>query len=296
MNSSIVYVYLGIVMIIVLATTFYVRTIKTKLDTKVDAMFQLVQSLVNEVNLLKSSQLAHSKPKEVIQLDINSSNNKLVVTENQNSANEDSDDEDSANEDSDDEDSAGEDSDDEDSAGEDSAGEESAGEESDDKSYDSLGIDNNKDLFKKTVQMTNDSPHQVNMQSELTQQVAQQLAQQVAVQEVSVDLPEKSVDIQEVSVNLPEVSGDLPEVSGDLPEVSGDLPEKSVDIQEVSVDLPKVSVDLQEVDVEIKAVQLESSETDYDNLTVKQLKEMVSKKGGKVTGKKKGELIEFLLS
>ena len=262
MNSSIVYVYLGIVMIIVLATTFYVRTIKTKLDTKVDAMFQLVQSLVNEVNLLKSSQLAHSKPKEVIQLDINSSNNKLVVTENQNSA--------------------GEDSDDEDSAGEDSAGEESAGEESDDKSYDSLGIDNNKDLFKKTVQMTNDSPHQVNMQSELTQQVAQQLAQQVAVQEVSVDLPEKSVDIQEVSVNLPEVSGDLPE--------------KSVDIQEVSVDLPKVSVDLQEVDVEIKAVQLESSETDYDNLTVKQLKEMVSKKGGKVTGKKKGELIEFLLS
>ena len=284
MNSSIVYVYLGIVMIIVLATTFYVRTIKTKLDTKVDAMFQLVQSLVNEVNLLKSSQLAHSKPKEVIQLDINSSNNKLVVTENQNSANEDSDDEDSANEDSDDEDSAGEDSDDEDSAGEDSAGE-----ESDDKSYDSLGIDNNKDLFKKTVQMTNDSPHQVNMQSELTQQVAQQLAQQVAVQEVSVDLPEKSVDIQEVSVNLPEVSGDLPEVSVDLPEVSVDLPK-------VSVDLPKVSVDLQEVDVEIKAVQLESSETEYDNLTVKQLKEMVSKKGGKVTGKKKGELIEFLLS
>ena len=75
----------------------------------------------------------------------------------------------------------------------------------------------------------------------------------------------------------------------DIQEVSGDL-------QEVSVDLPEVSVDLQEVDVEIKAVQLESSETEYDNLTVKQLKEMVSKKGGKVTGKKKGELIEFLLS
>ena len=271
MNSSIVYVYLGIVMIIVLATTFYVRTIKTKLDTKVDAMFQLVQSLVNEVNLLKSSQLAHSKPKEVIQLDINSSNNKLVVTENQNSAGEDSDDEDSA-------------------------GEDSAGENSDDESYDSLGIENNKDLFKKTVQMTNDSPHQVNMQSELTQQVAQQLAQQVAVQEVSVDLPEVSGDLPEVSGDLPEVSGDLPEKSMDIQEVSVDLPEKSVDIQEVSVDLPEVSVDLQEVDVEIKAVQLESSETEYDNLTVKQLKEMVSKKGGKVTGKKKGELIEFLLS
>ena len=276
MNSSIVYVYLGIVMIIVLATTFYVRTIKTKLDTKVDAMFQLVQSLVNEVNLLKSSQLAHSKPKEVIQLDINSSNNKLVVTENQNSAGEDSDDEDSADEDSD--------------------GEDSAGENSDDESYDSLGIENNKDLFKKTVQMTNDSPHQVNMQSELTQQVAQQLAQQVAVQEVSVDLPEVSGDLPEVSGDLPEVSGDLPEKSMDIQEVSVDLPEKSVDIQEVSVDLPEVSVDLQEVDVEIKAVQLESSETEYDNLTVKQLKEMVSKKGGKVTGKKKGELIEFLLS
>ena len=281
MNSSIVYVYLGIVMIIVLATTFYVRTIKTKLDTKVDAMFQLVQSLVNEVNLLKSSQLAHSKPKEVIQLDINSSNNKLVVTENQNSAGEDSDDEDSAGEDS---------------AAEDSAGEDSAGENSDDESYDSLGIENNKDLFKKTVQMTNDSPHQVNMQSELTQQVAQQLAQQVAVQEVSVDLPEVSGDLPEVSGDLPEVSGDLPEKSMDIQEVSVDLPEKSVDIQEVSVDLPEVSVDLQEVDVEIKAVQLESSETEYDNLTVKQLKEMVSKKGGKVTGKKKGELIEFLLS
>ena len=74
MNSSIVYVYLGIVMIIVLATTFYVRTIKTKLDTKVDAMFQLVQSLVNEVNLLKVGQRGGSKPNEVIQLDINSSN------------------------------------------------------------------------------------------------------------------------------------------------------------------------------------------------------------------------------
>ena len=74
MNSSIIYVYLGIVMIIVLATTFYVRTIKSKLDTKVDAMFQLVQSLVNEVNQLKTGQSSVSKPKEVIELDINSSN------------------------------------------------------------------------------------------------------------------------------------------------------------------------------------------------------------------------------
>ena len=50
-----IYLYLGIVMIITLATTFYVRTIKTKLDTKVDAMFQLVQSMVQEVNQLKQS-------------------------------------------------------------------------------------------------------------------------------------------------------------------------------------------------------------------------------------------------
>ena len=56
MNSSIIYVYLGIVMIIVLATAFYVRSIKSKLDTKVDAMFQLIQSLVNEVNQIKMSQ------------------------------------------------------------------------------------------------------------------------------------------------------------------------------------------------------------------------------------------------
>ena len=32
-------------MIIVLATAFYVRTIKSKLDTKVDAMFQLISNM-----------------------------------------------------------------------------------------------------------------------------------------------------------------------------------------------------------------------------------------------------------
>ena len=251
MNSSIVYVYLGIVMIIVLATTFYVRTIKTKLDTKVDAMFQLVQSLVNEVNQLKSSQFASSKPKEVIELDINSSNNKIVVTENQESGDEESDDEES---------------DDEESGDEESGDEESGDEESVDE-----------DLFKKTVHIINESPHQVNMHSEVSQAVSQDI-QDVKVQEVSVDLHEVSVDLPEVSVDLPEVSVDLPEVSVDLPVVSVDLPE--VDVEEV----------------EIKAVQLESDEINYEKLTVKDLKEMVTKKGGKVTGKKKGELIEFLLS
>ena len=52
--NSMIYIYLGVVMIVVLTTTFYVRTIKNKLDTKVDAMFQLVQSLVAEVQMLKS--------------------------------------------------------------------------------------------------------------------------------------------------------------------------------------------------------------------------------------------------
>ena len=103
MNSSIIYVYLGIVMIIVLATTFYVRTIKSKLDTKVDAMFQLVQSLVNEVNQLKMGQSNVSKPKEVIELDINSSNKQVTYSES--SDNETSDSETSESEDEDDNDS-----------------------------------------------------------------------------------------------------------------------------------------------------------------------------------------------
>tara|TARA_R110001599_G_scaffold29558_1_gene100880 strand:- start:115 stop:723 length:609 start_codon:yes stop_codon:yes gene_type:complete len=202
-------------MIIVLATTFYVRTIKTKLDTKVDAMFQLVQSLVNEVNQLKSTQVAPSTPKEVIQLDINSSN-KLVVSENEHSAGEDSDDEDSDDEDSDDE------------------------------SYDdSSGSENDEDFLKKTVQITNDSPHEVNMHSDVAQEVIQEVAQEL-VQEV---------DLQ--------------------------------------------AVDLQAVDIQIKSVQLdatESSDISFDSLNVKELKELVIKKGGKVTGKKKNDLIEFLLS
>jgi hypothetical protein len=233
MNSSIVYVYLGIVMIIVLATTFYVRTIKTKLDTKVDAMFQLVQSLVNEVNQLKSSQLSSSKPKEVIQLDINSSNNKLQVSEHEESDDEESDDE-----------------------------------ESDDESYDNSDSDNEKELLNKTIDLSNDSPHQVNMHSE----VAHEVAHEVAVQEVAV----QEVAVQEVAVQ----------------EVAQEVAVQELDIHEVSLDLPEVDVE----EVEIKAVQLESNEIKYEKLTVKELKEMVTKKGGKANGKKKGELIEFLLS
>lgn len=234
MNSSIVYVYLGIVMIIVLATTFYVRTIKTKLDTKVDAMFQLVQSLVNEVNQLKSSQVSSSKHKEVIQLDINSSNNKLHVSDQ----------------------------------------EESDDEESDDDSYDSSDSENEQELLNKTINLSNDSPHQVNMHSEVAQEVAQEVAvHEVAVEEVAV----QEVALQEVAVEEVAVQ---------------EVAVQEVDIHEVSLGLPEVDVE----EVEIKAVQLESSETEYEKLTVKQLKEMVTKKGGKATGKKKGELIEFLLS
>ena len=101
MNLSIIYVYLGIVLIIVLATTFYVRTIKSKLDTKVDAMFQLVQSLVSEVNKLKMSDNGVSKTKEVIKLDINSSDNQDTYSEN--SENESSESESSESESSDNE-------------------------------------------------------------------------------------------------------------------------------------------------------------------------------------------------
>jgi hypothetical protein len=243
MNSSIVYVYLGIVMIIVLATTFYVRTIKTKLDTKVDAMFQLVQSLVNEVNQLKSSQLSSSKPKEVIQLDINSSNNKLQVSEHEESDDEESDDE-----------------------------------ESDDESYDSSDSDNEKELLNKTIDLSNDSPHQVNMHSEVAHEVAHEVAQEVAVQEVAVqEVAVQEVAVQEVAVQEVAVQ---------------EVAVQELDIHEVSLDLPEVDVE----EVEIKAVQLESNEIKYEKLTVKELKEMVTKKGGKANGKKKGELIEFLLS
>ena len=229
MNSSIVYVYLGIVMIIVLATTFYVRTIKTKLDTKVDAMFQLVQSLVNEVNLLKVGQRGGSKPNEVIQLDINSSNKSC---NNELCNHEESDD------------------DDDESYEDTSVSGESEQEEEEEEGS-----------FNKTVQLHSDSPHQVNIDTEVNRE---QVTKEV------------SETIEQVDVVLEELDADL-----------------------VPVDLTPVEVDVTPVDVEVKAVQLEpleSSESQYDKLSVKELKDLVSKKGGKVTGKKKKELIEYLLS
>ena len=231
MNSSIVYVYLGIVMIIVLATTFYVRTIKTKLDTKVDAMFQLVQSLVNEVNLLKVGQRGGSKPNEVIQLDINSSNKSC---NNELCNHEESDD------------------DDDESYEDTSVSGESEQEEEEEEEEGS---------FNKTVQLHSDSPHQVNIDTEVNRE---QVTKEV------------SETIEQVDVVLEELDADL-----------------------APVDLTPVDVEVTPVDVEVKAVQLEplvSSETQYDKLSVKELKDLVSKKGGKVTGKKKKELIEYLLS
>ena len=236
MNSSIVYVYLGIVMIIVLATTFYVRTIKTKLDTKVDAMFQLVQSLVNEVNLLKVGQRGGSKPNEVIQLDINSSNKSC---NNELCNHEESDD------------------DDDESYEDTSVSGESEQEEEEEEEEGS---------FNKTVQLHSDSPHQVNIDTEVNRE---QVTKEV------------SETIEQVDVVLEELDADLAPV---------DL---------TPVDLTPVDVEVTPVDVEVKAVQLEplvSSETQYDKLSVKELKDLVSKKGGKVTGKKKKELIEYLLS
>ena len=243
MNSSIVYVYLGIVMIIVLATTFYVRTIKTKLDTKVDAMFQLVQSLVNEVNLLKVGQRGGSKPNEVIQLDINSSNKSC---NNELCNHEESDD------------------DDDESYEDTSVSGESEQEEEEEEEEGS---------FNKTVQLHSDSPHQVNIDTEVNRE---QVTKEV------------SETIEQVDVVLEELDADL---------VPVDLTPVEVDVAPVEVDV--APVDVEPVDVEVKAVQLEplvSSETQYDKLSVKELKDLVSKKGGKVTGKKKKELIEYLLS
>ena len=196
MNSSIIYVYLGIVMIIVLATTFYVRTIKSKLDTKVDAMFQLVQSLVNEVNQLKTGQSSVSKPKEVIELDINSSNKQETYSES--SDNETSDSESSDNESDDD----------------------------------------------------NDSPHEVNTHNNIS----------VKPVEIKVEPVDLYVEPVEVEVEPVEV-------------------EESVSTTE-----------------QVKKVVIEPEEQNYESFTVKELKELVTAKGGKITGKKKSELIEFLLS
>ena len=199
MNSSIIYVYVGIVMIIVLATTFYVRTIKSKLDTKVDAMFQLVQSLVNEVNQLKMGQSNVSKPKEVIELDINSSNKQVTYSES------------SDNETSDSETSESEDEDD------------------------------------------NDSPHEVNTHNN------------IPVKPVEIKVEPVEVDVEPVEVEPVEV--------------------EPVEVEDSSSNIEQV-----------KKVVIEPEDQNYESFTVKELKELVVAKGGKITGKKKSELVEFLLS
>ena len=217
MNSSIIYVYLGIVMIIVLATTFYVRTIKSKLDTKVDAMFQLVQSLVNEVNQLKTGQSSVSKPKEVIELDINSSNKQETYSES--SDNETSDSESSDNESDDD----------------------------------------------------NDSPHEVNTHNN------------ISVKPVEIKVEPVEIKVEPVEVEVEPVE---------------------VEVEPVEVEVEPVEVEVEPVEVEesvstteqVKKVVIEPEEQNYESFTVKELKELVTAKGGKITGKKKSELIEFLLS
>ncbi len=219
MNSSIIYVYLGIVMIIVLATTFYVRTIKSKLDTKVDAMFQLVQSLVNEVNQLKTGQSNVSKPKEVIELDINSSNKQETYSES--SDNETSDSESSDNESDDD----------------------------------------------------NDSPHEVNTHNNIS----------VKPVEIKVESVEVKVEPVEVKVEPVEVEVEPVEVE--------------VEVEPVEVKVEPVEVeDTVSTTEQVKKVVIEPEEQNYESFTVKELKELVTAKGGKITGKKKSELIEFLLS
>ena len=192
-------------MIIVLATTFYVRTIKSKLDTKVDAMFQLVQSLVNEVNQLKMGQTNVSKPKEVIELDINSSNKQETYSES--SDNETSDSETSDNESDDD----------------------------------------------------NDSPHEVNTHNN------------ISVKPVEIKVEPVEVEVEPVEVD--------------------------VEVEPVEVEVEPVEVEESVSTTEqVKKVVIEPEEQNYESFTVKELKELVTAKGGKITGKKKSELIEFLLS
>jgi hypothetical protein len=195
-------------MIIVLATTFYVRTIKSKLDTKVDAMFQLVQSLVNEVNQLKMGQTNVSKSKEVIELDINSSNKQETYSES------------SDNETSDSETSESEDEDD------------------------------------------NDSPHEVNTNNNISVKPVE-----IKVEPVDVEVEPVDVEVEPVDVESLEVKVEPVEI------------EDSVSINE-----------------EVKKVVIEPEDQNYESFTVKELKELVVAKGGKITGKKKSELIEFLLS
>jgi len=231
MNSSIIYVYLGIVMIIVLATTFYVRTIKSKLDTKVDAMFQLVQSLVNEVNQLKMSQSNVSKPNEVIELDINSSNKQESYSETSDSETSDSETSDSETSDSDDDDD-------------------------------------------------NDSPHDVNIQNNMS------------IEPVHVDVEPVVVDVEPVVVDVEPVVVDVEPVEIEVEPVVVDVEPVEIEVEPVEIEVEPVA----SISEDVKKVVIESAEQNYESFTVKELKELVSVKGGKITGKKKGELIEFLLS
>ena len=222
MNLSIIYVYLGIVLIIVLATTFYVRTIKSKLDTKVDAMFQLVQSLVSEVNKLKMSDNGVSKTKEVIKLDINSSDNQDTYSEN--------------------------------SENESSESESSESESSDNESDDD-----------------NDSPHEVNTQNNISVEPVE-----IKVEPVDVKVEPVEVEVEPVDVEVEPVE---------------------VEVEPVEVEVEPVEVEDSVSNIEqVKKVVIESADQNYESFTVKELKELVTAKGGKITGKKKSELIEFLLS
>jgi len=229
MNLSIIYVYLGIVLIIVLATTFYVRTIKSKLDTKVDAMFQLVQSLVSEVNKLKMSNNGVSKTKEVIKLDINSSDNQDAYSEN--------------------------------SENESSESESSESESSDNESDDD-----------------NDSPHEVNTQNNIIVEPVE-----IKVEPVEIKVEPVDVKVEPVDVKVEPVE---------------------VEVEPVEVEIEPVEVEVEPVEVEdsvsnieqVKKVVIDSADQNYESFTVKELKELVTAKGGKITGKKKSELIEFLLS
>ena len=206
MNESIMYIYLAIVMVVSLSTGFYVRTVKNKLDTKVDAMFKLVQSMAREINALKAQQTASpDKDTSVIQLDLNSNENKIVVSDAELSSSS------SSYEDSDDENS-----------------------ESDE------DIDNEENTSS--------------------------IIKEFEVTKLDVDV---SLDLQNQQENTTEENAEV----------------ENIEVE--NIDVVKME--------EIKEINIEPlAEQNYEVLTVKELKELVTAKGGKVTGKKKADLIEYL--
>ena len=182
-----IYIYLAIIMVVVMATTFYVRTIKQKTDDKLNAMFQLIRSLAVKVEQIESALKGqgmqnNNDEEEVVKLNINSS----FVDTSQN----------------------------------DEGSEEESEEESDNESN----------------------------------------------------------------------SGSDDDTESEHEEISKIVLQENIDV----IKMEPEEINLEEIN--IKTIPLEPLENQYKEMTVRELKEIVSQRGGKVSGQKKSELIEFLIS